>query len=136
MTPPGGTGPMDAAAKRRKLMLYGFIATAAVTVASAVTGVVLSISARDKAQEMANAGVNGPVHVFDGEVEKIQKQGKALDTGAVFCYVLAGLAAGATGYLMYEAFFKGKKEKPKKRVWRITPSVGPTSWGLSGQFEF
>ncbi len=143
--PPGGGAPGTDRLSKRRLMLYGFIATGAVTVASFVTGAVLSVQARSKAQEMANAGVNGPVLVFDGEVENIEKQGKALDTGAIFCYVLGGVALAGAAYLGYEYFFgmapadsEEKPDAPDTKVsrWRITPTIGPQTWGLSGQFQF
>ncbi|MDY0004244.1 MAG: tetratricopeptide repeat protein [Polyangia bacterium] len=124
----------------KRLKLYGFIATAAASVAAFVVGGVLTAGARSKAQDMANAGVGGPVRVFDGEVEDIEKQGKALDTGAVLCYVIGALAAGGAGYLAYEVFFKGRKREkaaPKEEpAVRITPTVGPTTWGLSGELRF
>ncbi len=122
----------------RRLKLYGFIGARAANVAAFVVGGVLTAGARSKAQEMANAGVGGPVRIFDGEVEKIEKQGKALDTGAILCYVIGALAAGGAGYLAYDYFFKGrKKAAPKEEPSvRITPTVGPTTWGLSGELRF
>lgn len=137
-----GTPEMSEAerlAAARRIKLYGFIATSAAAVAGFVTGGVLTSMARAKAQDMANAGVGGPVLVFDGRVEDIEKKGKAMDTGAILCYIIGALAAGGAGYLAYEVFFKGRKEKAaasEEPAVRITPTLGPTAWGLSGEIRF
>jgi hypothetical protein len=92
---------------------------------------------------MANLGVGGPTLVFDDQIEKIQKQGKAYDTGAILCYVISGLAAVATGYLVWDIFFKGKKKKAKASSedegttnLRIMPTFGERSVGVTGSFQF
>ncbi len=141
----GPTGPTGPAGGSRRLKLYGFIAAAAATAASFAVGIVLTTSARAKALEMANAGAHdpnlAPIRFFDGDIEKIEKQGKAFDSGAIVCYVIAGLAAIGTGYLGYDLFIKSRSKesaKPTKvtDTLRITPSFGPKSVGLSGGFRF
>jgi hypothetical protein len=148
--PGAGTGPTDpnlpTPDSSRRLKLYGFIAAAAATVGSLVAGIVLTTAARSKALDMANAGAHdpnlAPIRFFDDDIEKIEKQGKAYETGAIVCYVLAGLAAVGTAYLGYDLFIKkrGTKEsdKPTKvtDTLRIIPTLGPNSVGLSGGFRF
>jgi hypothetical protein len=141
VTPPGG-GEDTPRVGSRKLKLLAFGATVAAVAVTVGAGVGMSLQARSKAQEMANAGVSGPSIVFDDAVERIQKNGKALDTGAIVCYVLAGLAAGGAGYLTWDLFFKGKKKKKAEEsesvtdTLRITPSLGPQSFGVTGGFQF
>ena len=129
----------------RRLKLYGFIGASAASVAAIVVGVVLNISARGKAQEMANAGAHPqgqtPLVFFDGEVERIEKQGKALDAGAIVCYVLGAVAAGGAIYLGLDLWVLGKKKESAHPTsvtdsLRIAPTIGPNTFGLSGGFEF
>lgn len=141
--PMGPTGPTKPTTSSRRFKLYGFIAAAAAGAASFVVGGVLSAQARGKAQEMANAGVHplGQPRIFDDDIEKIQKQGKALDTGAIVCYIIGGLALVGAAYLGYDLFIKGRSSesaKPTKvtDTLRITPTIGPGSVGLSGGFRF
>jgi hypothetical protein len=91
---------------------------------------------------MANAGAIGGL-VFDDEVQKIEKQGKALQTGGIVAFVISGLAAAGAAWLAYDYWFRSApsaqdEEKPGDKVtrFRITPTVGPRTWGLSGQFQF
>jgi hypothetical protein len=146
--PTGPTGPspgVTAPPSSHRLKLYGFVAAGATAVASFIVGIVLTTQARGKAQEMANAGVHppgvAPIRFFDGDIEKIEKQGRALATGAIVSYVIAGLAAIGTGYLAYDLFLR-KRSKESARptritdTLRITPTIGPTSVGLSGGFRF
>lgn len=137
--PPGGGTHKGAGSHHLKLI--GFIAAAAVTVGALGAGIGLTMAARSRAQDMANMAVGGPSLVFDGNVEQIQKEGKAYDMGAAFCYVLAGLAAAGTGYLLYDVFLKGRSSKPEKSeseagAFRLTPSIGPTTVGISGELRF
>ncbi|MFH2008368.1 MAG: hypothetical protein ABI333_17415 [bacterium] len=135
---PGGEQPQS----KRKLKLIGFIATAAAAVAAFVTGGLLAKFARDKAQEMANAGNRPPQDLlfYDGNVETIEKQGKALQTGMAVSFVLGSIAAAGAIYLGLDVFLFSKKktESPTKitDTLHIAPTFGPRGAGVTGGFRF
>lgn len=135
--------PKDPPVPGYRAKLYGFMGSTALTVVSFVVGGILSYNAREKAQDMANAGIISPRQTYDPALQKLEKQGKALDAGAIVCYVVGTLALGTTAYLAYDLWIKKRKERalpsrgiPVGRGVTITPTFSPKGLGLSGGFSF
>ena len=145
------TGPGKPTAAPR-WTLYGAVGLSVATVALLASGIALSVSARYRAQDMADRGtaklpdgwVYPPDRVFDSDLKSIQDQGKAYVIGAIVCYALSAAAAGGATYfwLRYFNVIGGSGEKaapapkPPPQPASITPMVGKGLVGVSYGVKF